>query len=630
MYKREEVSSFFLRRMRLVMLVVGLLFVVLAGRIWYLQVIQGDELRRQSENNRLKIRPIPAPRGVIYDRYGQVLAANQLAFELRMAGDNGIDLRETLNQLSQLVDIDMDKVNLGADLEGLGKSRQQLLIKRSLTRKELAVVESHRLELRGLSVLPIPQRFYPLDKGASHLLGYVGEISQQQLKEERYAGYRRGAVIGKSGLEEKFDRLIRGVDGRIALEVDSLGREFGLVEETPPRPGNKLVLTLDGRLQQVAEGAMAGKRGALVVMDPRDGQILAMVSTPEFDPGQFAQGLMPEEWRALVSDEGKPLQNRVLQGQYPPGSTFKVVLALAGLEEEVIDTETRFFCPGYFQMGERTFLCWKKEGHGWSNLHRALVVSCDVFFYRLGLKLGIQRMADYAQKLGLGKPTGFEIGEEKPGLIPTEEYRQQVLRRSWYPGEAVSLAIGQSFNSVTPLQLLNLYAAIANGGRLYKPWVVERIETPEGKLVKRFSPQLVRTLEISPANLAVVKKALFGVVNEPGGTGGRARLPQIAVAGKTGTAQIVGRRPQEKGPQELEDHAWFVAFAPAQEPEVAVVVLVEHGGGGGRTAAPIAGKVLEAFFKLKDERRQKMMEGPPLNISRPDQIMAWAPARSEQ
>lgn len=622
----QEKPPLMRRRMRVLLMGVAFLFLVLFARLWYLQIIKGDSLERQANNNRVKWRVMPAPRGPIYDRYGQIMADNRIAFDLLLVAEGGTDLEDILERLGKLMKLDEEVSHRTAINERL-KPYDQVKIKTNLTRQELAIFETFKLDFPGLAVSMVPRRNYPFGSLASHLLGYVGEIGPEQLKEARFDGYRRGSLIGKIGLEAKLDRLVRGTDGKTGLEVDSLGREIGIIQELAPSPGNRVFLTLDMELQQTAEAAMAGKSGVLIAMNPQNGEILALVSSPNFDPNSFTYGLGDDQWRLLRSDPSRPLQNRALQGQYPAGSAFKVVTALAGLEEGVIDSETQFYCPGYFQLGQKTFVCWRKEGHGWSNVTRALAVSCDVFFYRLGLKLGIKKIAEYSEKLGLGKETGLGLAEEKTGLVPSESYRQKVLHRPWYPGEAIPIAIGQGFNLLTPIQLLNLYAAIGNGGRLFQPWVIDRVETPEGKLVEKLGPKLMKNLEISEGNLRIVKQGLFGVVNEPGGTGSRARIQGITVAGKTGTAQVISRQGRERNPSAApEDHAWFVAFAPVQEPEIAVVVLVEHGGFGGSAAAPLARKVLEAYFNLKEERRERM---GPLNPVIPSQLGGARPSLTQ-
>ncbi len=631
----DRIPATMLKRMGLAVILVEFLFILLAGRLWYLQIIKGEELRRKAENNRVRIVEVPAPRGIIYDRYGKILADNRLTFNLTLIAEKGPVPSETLAKLEEILGVDIEKASF--DNPRAQPSRlSPVVIKKNLSRKELAILETHKLELPGLSVSMVPRRLYPQAKLSAHLLGYTGEIGAKEVKAEKFRGLTIGSQVGRTGLEELYDQVIRGAKGVVALEVDSRGVQTGVVVEEQPRPGNNLVLTLDADLQLIAEQAMAGKTGAVVALDPQNGQILVLASAPAFDPNMFAEVLSPQAWRKLLSHPGRPLQNRAIQGQYPPASTFKVVTALAGLEEGIITPKTRFYDPGFVRLDGWVFRGWRREGHGWVNLRRALTVSCDIFFYRLGLALGIEKLSEYAYRLGLGERTGTFGGYEKAGLIPSEEFRRRYLRRPWYPGEAAILAVGQSFHLVTPIQLVNLYATLANGGRLYRPWLVERIETPDGKLLKRFSSELINTPNINQKHLEEIKKGLISVVNGPEGTGYSARLANVTLAGKTGTAQVVRGTRKNNAQSNLNDHAWFVGFAPAQEAEIVLVVLVENGGSGGGVAAKVARKVLEAYFQFKQRRSQTVILSPssqqqggsqqPLDISPDDDsISAWVP-----
>ena len=598
MLKDGEYPEFLRKRLKLFLLVTASLFLILIGRLWYLQIIKGEYFAELAKRNRLRVVPIMAPRGIIYDRYGEVIADNSLSFQLRLNPEGAPHPLLVLDRLKNLLDFDMEGVKERLEKGGYGP----IIIKENLRRGELALVETNRLELPGVEVMVRPRRNYPYGELAAHLLGYMGEIGPEQLKGSSPSNYRLGSMVGKSGLEMRFDREIRGIDGRLALEVDSLGRQVSTLEEVGPIPGNNLFLTLDLKLQRIAEEALAGRPGVVVAMNPQNGEVLAYLSNPAFDPNRFAERLSRSDWEVLSSDSLSPLQNRALQGQYSPGSTFKLVVALAALEEGLVNPEEKIFDPGYFVFGNRVFKDWKEKGHGFVDLHKAIVQSCNTYFYRLGLKVGIERMAKYAEMLGLGQETGIGLGEEKRGVVPSASFRERVLRRRWYPGEALSIAIGQSYNLVTPLQLLNAYATVANGGRLYQPWVVSRIESPEGKVLARFEGRLIRNLNLKRESVDFLRRALWGVVNEAGGTGGRARIEGLDVAGKTGTAQVIGREAKPADPEEFKEHAWFVSFAPAYEPEIAVVVLVENAGRGGAVATPVARQVLQGYFRLKEER----------------------------
>ncbi len=413
---------------------------------------------------------------------------------------------------------------------------------------------------------------------------------------------------------------LRGKKGFKQVEVDVSGRELSVLKKLPPVGGDILTLTLDVRLQQKAEEALQGEpgepfKGALVAVKVKTGEILAMVSRPSFDPNLFAAGISRKHWNELIHDKFHPLQNRTISGQYPPGSIHKIIVALAALEEKVIDTQSIIYCPGHFRLGKGRYRCWKKGGHGKVNLHDALVQSCDVYFYTLGYRLGVDKIAQYAEMLGMGKETGIALRGEKHGLVPTTTWKKKARGETWLPGETISASIGQGFNLVTPLQQAMLMSVIANKGIVLKPHLVKKIETPTGKLIKEFPPQVTSSTEFSPESIQAVLEALRGVVNEANGTGQRSRLQNIQVSGKTGTAQLVRMKsddaePEEEIPYQFRDHAWFSAFAPYDDPEIAIAVLVEHGGHGGATAAPIAQKVLKSYFNLYPVATRQTIPAP--------------------
>jgi penicillin-binding protein 2 len=408
-----------------------------------------------------------------------------------------------------------------------------------------------------------------------------------------------GDYIGQVGVEKVQERGLRGKKGAREIEVDALGHELRMIAERDPSPGLNLVLTLDMGLQRLVEAEMAGQPGSIVVMDPRNGEILAMANNPAFDPNQFVAGISLPNWMYLIKDPRKPLQNRAIQAQYPPGSTYKMIMATAALEEGIINPKTTVQCNGVFPFGNRVFKDWKQGGHGAVNVHSALVQSCDVFFYTMGQRLGIDTIARYAKGFGLGAPTGFDLAHEKAGLVPSTAWKRAARGEPWYPGETISAAIGQGYNLVTPIQLLNVISALANGSTLYKPQVVKRLETSDGKTVEEFPPQRLGEIPARPETIRIVQQALWGVVNEPRGTGWRARHEAIGVAGKTGTVQVIANSPKgDKLPERFRDHGWFVAFAPFEDPQLALVILGEHGGRGGSTYAHIARKIVEYYFKL--------------------------------
>jgi penicillin-binding protein 2 len=501
--------------------------------------------------------------------------------------------------LSHALAMDSEKLQAKLNAAKGSPPSHPLTVKADITRQDLAMVETRRLDLPGVMVDVVIRRNYPYGNLASHLIGYLGEINQEELEQEEFINHKIGYLIGKYGIEQKFEFDLMGENGGRQLEVNALGRKIRVLENLEPNPGNNLFLTLDLELQKAAEEAMAGKSGTLVAMDPQSGDILALVSKPDFDPNLFARGISPENWKSLIENPAHPLQNRAVQGQYPPGSVFKIITAIAGLEEKLITPETVFHCSGALPFGDREYQCWKKEGHGGISLQRAIVESCDVYFYQLGLRLGVDRIAKYALAMGLGRVTGFPLGQEKPGLVPTSAWKMRRFGTSWQAGENLSTAIGQGYNLVTPLQIATTLSAVANGGKLYQPRIVQLIKTPQGEIIREFPTLLSKQLHISPETLEFIREALWGVVNSPSGTGSKARIEGFDVAGKTGTAQLIQRREGRTEPfsPELEDHAWFVCFAPARQPQITVVALIEHGGHGGAAAAPVARKVLETYYR---------------------------------
>ncbi|HXH10207.1 MAG TPA: penicillin-binding protein 2 [Alphaproteobacteria bacterium] len=585
-------------RRRLIALTAGLVlgFVVLLLRLWYLQVIEGERYATLSENNRIRAIPQRDIRGRILDRHGKVLVDNRPSFTLSVLPEETPKLELLVPRLKDQLPIHWEEVE--SRLKWAHAYRTIQLAK-DLTREQVAYVAERRWDLPGVFLDVEHVRHYKYGELAAHIFGYIGEINEDQLKAARSHGYRMGDYIGQAGIEKQFERALRGEKGAREVEVDALGRELQLVQEREPGPGMNLVLTLDLDLQQLVEEEMAGQAGSIVVIDPRNGEILAMVSKPAYDPNLFVTGISHADWMRLLKDPRKPLQNRTIQAQYPPGSTYKIVMAIAGLEEGVITPKTTVHCNGLFPFGNRVFRDWKRGGHGPVNVHSALVQSCDVFFYTLGHRLGIDTIARYAKGFGLGSPTGLDPIHEKPGLVPSTAWKRKARGEPWYPGETISAAIGQGYNLVTPIQLVNVISAVANGGVLYKPRLVKRLETPDGRVIQQFGPERLGEVPARGETLRIVQQALWGVVNEPRGTAWRARLEQVGMAGKTGTVQVISNSPKgDKLPERFRDHGWFVAYAPYDDPQLAIAILGEHGGRGGSTYAPIARKIVAHYFKL--------------------------------
>jgi len=477
-----------------------------------------------------------------------------------------------------------------------------IVIKRGAEWDNLSRIEARLFSLPGVFIEVTPARKYPYGSVAPHLLGYLGEISREDISEKRYKGARPGDLIGKYGIEKRFENDLAGIRGQRRLEVDAGGRLVRIIDEKPPVPGKDLHLSIDLDLQQASEEAMKGYVGALVAMDPQTGRILALVSSPGFDPDAFARGIDNEEWKALNDPLSRPLQNKALQGRYAPGSTFKIVVAAAALQEGVVSKNSSFKCTGRFRLGRSVFRCWKRRGHGQVDLYKALVESCDIYFYQIGRKLGIEKIAKYATGFGLGSKTGIDLSDENEGFIATPEWKLGRYQEPWQEGETLITSIGQGYTLVTPLQMACLISAVANGGTLFSPVYLEKITGSDGRIVKSFESDPRSNLPISESNLGMIKRALVGAVNDEKGTGSRCKLPDVLVAGKTGTAQVIEQdtHRQDKNIQwKHRDHAWFIAYAPAERPELAVAVLCEHSGHGGSVAAPIAREIFKTWFKTR-------------------------------
>ena len=604
----------FKERFRYLKLFVAGAFLLIFVYLWYLQVIKGSELRQLSENNRIRIREMVADRGMLLDRKGQILAHNRPSFEVFLVPEDIRSNPEVLEKIGEILNLPQEEI--GEKVKGLKRrpAFRPIKLKSDIDWDRLALLESNRIHLPGILVDVRPRRAYHYGSLASHLIGYIGEVDENELRQAKERTYRMGSMIGKYGVENEWEAQLKGVDGGRQIEVDALGREIKPLRSVEPFPGNNVVLTIDLDLQKVAEEAYQDKNGALIAMDPKTGRILAMVSKPSFDPSIFARGVSAEEWRALMDHPFHPLQNKGIQGQYPPGSVFKIVTAIAGLETGAITPETQITCTGLFPYGNRDFRCWKEKGHGTLNLHQALVESCDTYFYQVGLKVGVDAIAHYAGELGLGRKTGIGLPHEKAGIVPSTSWKKKRLGVSWYSGETLSFAVGQGYLNATPLQILTLISAVANGGRLHLPRVVERVENIYGEKLKEYPPEETGRADISEKTFRVIQEALMGAVNEPRGTGHACALKQVKVAGKTGTAQVVRMAADfKKGdmnrmPLKFRDHAWFAAYAPFEDPRIAVAVLVEHGGYGGAAAAPIARKVIEKYFDLEASAPAKAEE----------------------
>jgi len=588
----------------LFMSLIILLFTILLVRIWYLQIIKGERFRKLSENNRIRIVSVKAHRGKIMDRERRIIADNRPSFNLSLTPEDikAKDLLKILDLLNERIPLYKERII--KRIRSVSPFKP-LVIKRDIDRDSVAFIVEHIFDIPGVELNIEPLRSYQYNDLSAHLLGYLGEIDEKGLQESKN-GYQLGDFIGQLGIEKVYETYLKGENGKKQVEVDAYGRELKLLIKKDFSPGNNLILTIDIRIQKLAEELLDNMTGSIVVMNPQNGEVLAMVSKPSFDPNLFAKGISKEDWLNLVRNEKHPLQNRAIQGQYPPGSVYKIVTAIAGLEEGIITPKTTIFDKGYFFFGNRVYRCWKEGGHGTVNLHKALVESCDTYFYKVGSQLGIDTLARYAKGFGLGKKTEIGLENEKEGLVPSTQWKKRVKNEPWFPGETISASIGQGYNLVTPIQLASLMSSIANGGIRYKPKLVKQIESPEGIILFSNQSEIIGRIPARPETLKIVRKGLLGVVNDNHGTGRSAKIKNILVAGKTGTAQVIRMKEnepkdnQERLPYHLRDHGWFVSFAPFENSELVVVVCSEHGGKHGASYAPLAKKIIQEYFKLKN------------------------------
>jgi penicillin-binding protein 2 len=569
------------------------IFIIICLRLIQLQIIEGDNYRKLSESNRLKIISNPAPRGIIYDRNGVPLVKNIPLYSVYIMYDaaKGMDLGE----LSLAVG--MDRQELETRLNKKDNSPfVPVKLKQGLSFQEVAHIEARRSDFPELFIQTDVGREYPFGKVGAHVIGYLGKMTPAQAESPELRNIWPETLIGQWGVEALYDDHLRGIAGGKVIEVDALGREQRFIQERPAVRGKDITLSIDISMQRATEDAFGEKAGALVALKVDTGEVLALESLPSFDPNRFSHGIVYADWKALMEDKRKPMLNRALQSQYPPGSTFKIAMVVAGLEEGVITPDTKVNCTGGLTVGNHTFGCWRKGGHGVISLHRAIRESCDVYFYELGKKLGIDRIYKYSIALGLGNDTELGLQKERHGLIPNTEWKRAKRGGGWYLGETLNASIGQGYVAVTPIQLALMTATVSNGGSVMQPTL---IKDPKKVHVRS-------KIELKPETLSLLMEGLSAVVNEEGGTARVAASSIVKIGGKTGTAQVVSKH-KTGGGEKFMDHAWFVAVAPADKPEVAIAVFMEHGGHGGSAAAPIAKRAIEGYFlnKKKMEAAQK-------------------------
>ena len=604
--ERDEAALTLLKKRSLfAIIIVFFFFSVIVSRLWFLQISSGEEYKDLADNNRVRIRSARAPRGHILDKYGREIVTNRPSFNVVMIREDSYDIDDVLKRLSIILREDLD--NLWEQIrEAEGTPRHlPIVLKEDIDWETLAYLENHKYKFPGVRIEVQPVRTFHYGDLAANTIGYIGSITRKQLEDDKEGSYEGGDLIGKRGLERLREKDLRGEKGNSSTEVNARGFEQRELKSLDPLPGNDLQLTIDAELQLVAEQFMeiGEKAGAVVALEVNTGRVLAAASAPSIHLEDFIGGISQSNWDALLNNSKHPLINKSVQAAYPPGSVYKIVTALAGLSEGAIDENTKIYCPGHYYFGRRVYRCWKHSGHGEVDLRKAITQSCDVYFYQVGERVGVDNLAKYARKLGLGQKTGVEMEHEKSGLIPTKEWKRKRYKEKWHPGETLSIAIGQGFNLLTPLQVALMTATAANGGKVYRPQIIESVTTPEGEVIEKFEPQMIAELNDRERSfLKIIREGLVGVVQGKRGTARSVRIKGLTIGGKTGTAQVV-RISQYKGlkekdiPYKFRDHAWFTCYAPADNPQIAVTVLVEHGLHGGSGAGPIARVMLKKYFE---------------------------------
>jgi penicillin-binding protein 2 len=571
------------KRLFVINLLIGVLMSILVVRLWQLQVLQGGYYLRQSEENRIRDYTLSAPRGIIYDRKGRPLVSNRPSFTVAVLPLELHDPPQVVPRLASILGITPEEITRRVDANR-PRLFEPVRIKRDVGSAVVALIEENRLDLPGVIILVEPVRHYLHDKIAAHVLGYLGEIDVEDLAARRNEGYRPGDLIGKAGVERTNEAVLRGVDGRMRVEVDALGRPLRILSRVPALPGRPLALTLDLDVQKAAYDALQATglgAGAAIAMDPRSGDILAMASLPSYDPNQFAMGIGSTAWQAITADQRKPLLNRAVGATYEPGSVFKLVTATAALDRGIVSRRTMFDAPGYFQLGQWIFRDLKAWGR--IDFITGIANSVNVVFYTLGYRLGGEELANYALLMGLGEPTGIDLPGEINGIIPSPATKEQLVGEPWYPGDAVNMSIGQGAITVTPIQVARMIMGIANGGQLVQPHVL-LLTYDRDRTAHRVDPLMQRTVPYRPESLAVLQEGMRAVVDR--GSGAGARIEGLPMAGKTGSAENPRGRP----------HAWFVGYAPIDIPRLVVVAFVENGFRGGIAAAPVARAIFQTAF----------------------------------
>ncbi len=568
---------------------IALCFVIIIINLWHLQIIKGKDYEQRAINNCIRSLVEEAPRGEVYDQQGNLLVTNRPSVNFSVIPAELEDIDDLTDKLSQILPIDFS-TTLGRIQSKWQNPFQALTLKRDLEKDTIITIEEQKYKFKGVLLTVQPERKYLYQNLAAHVLGYVNEISEEELKMPTFNHLIGGDIVGKTGLERSYDPFLRGEKGSKSVEVDALGREITTINIHKPIAGNDIYLTLNSELQQFIEKQMYGKKGAIIASDPFSGKILAMASCPDYNPNIFTQQMTVIQWQEIAQNKDNVMCNRNIQSVYPPGSIFKLIIAIAALEEGLVNSNTSTYCPGYYKIGDILFRCWKESGHGNIALVDAIANSCNVFFYDIGQKIGIEKLNYYAKLFGFGEITNVDLPGEQEGLVPSDDWKRKTFNQSWYPGDTANLSIGQGYLLVTPLQIHNMLCLIANEGYCYKPYNIQKIVSQSGEITMEKTPELVRKIDISQETFRIIKEGMKKVIES--GTGRLANVDGIEVAGKTGTAQ----NPQG------ENHAWFIGFAPFEKPEICVTVLIENGGDGSAAAAPVAADIIKEYFELKSKK----------------------------
>jgi penicillin-binding protein 2 len=588
-------------RLSVMQYAIALLFAALAVGFWIFQIAQQEKFKQMAEENHLRRLPLPAPRGVLMDRHGRILVENQNTFNIALVREQTKNVGQTLAVLAGATGADEAQLREVVNRRRRDPSYRPIVLIENASRAQVIAVRARKWELPGIITQEVPSRRYPTSDMAAHLFGYVSEVTEAQLQRADFEGVESGAIVGQAGVELAYNRLLMGTEGNKMVVVNSVGREIQELETHDPTEGRRLQLTIDADVQRAIENAFnsSGFNGAAVVLDPNNGEVLGFTSRPAYDPNSFAAGIDRATWARLNTDELRPLQNRALQGRYSPGSTFKMAVGLAGLEEGVIKPDFKVHCSGGATFYGRPFKCWKKGGHGTVDLRHAIEQSCDVYFYTVGNMLGVDRIHKWATLLGLGVKSNIDLPNEVTGLVPSTAWKQATKHEKWYAGETISVAIGQGAVAVTPVSMAVYMATLANGGTRVTPHLLRAVDDGQGW--RPVPPPPVQSkIDVTPEKLQAIRDGLWMVVNA-GGTGGRARIAGHDVAGKTGTAQVISNqgRAASRGNKDLRDNGWFVFFAPRDNPQIAGVVFLEHGIHGPNAAA-VAHHILDVFFAKND------------------------------